>query len=150
MTDTIFIKCGISIIKVQKKSATKSKILKDNILNNPNLINTYENPFIIEEAYGDSLDFIISYLNYNNDEPETEAPEAPLKKLDISTIFGPEYKIFSSLYNKTDPLEHNVMKLNNLISSSVYFGLEHLTKKLCCIMADMLRNKSYLEINSIL
>ena len=138
--------------KIKYKAAYNSRFLKTSIMENPNS-NSYgsieENPIIIKAVDLRTIPFIIKYMEYFIDKPESLPPEQPLKNIHISVLLGDEYSMFVGLYDETDELKTKLVKLNMFIKSALYFDIKYLHKKLCAITASLLTNKSFSEIKNM-
>jgi len=99
--------------------------------NNPIVLNN-----VIKEC---TMEFIVNYLNYYGKQTETKPPETPLPEVHISEIFGDEYKLFKNIFDEKNNMGDNLKNLSDFINSSNYFNIEFLTKKLCAIIAYLLK-----------
>lgn len=141
------------IYKIPKTAAMHSKMLLTNIINNTHNTDKYglteTCPVIIQKTDVDILQFIYDYMMYNNNRKEKEAPEAPLKKIHISSILGNEYELFINIYNEDDLLECKIEKINKYIKTALYFDFKYLCKKLCALAANLIINSDINQLQKI-
>jgi hypothetical protein len=157
-SETVYIKHkdNTHIYEIPYTAAKHSKLLYEFIIDtNPN--ESYgkimSNPFIINiqnsfEIF--SLEFIVKYMKFYDNKKETLAPEAPIKHLHISLIIGDDYILFDNIYNINDTLKEKIIKLNDIIVASLYFGIKHLHKKLSAITASLLINLDIDELKKLI
>ena len=131
-----------SINKVNPSSFLKTIIENNDDNDNDNDDNAYgskKNPILLKSISADTLSFVTKYIN--SCENEIPAPGNPLpENTHISAIFGNEWDIFSLIFDeKADP-DNNYKFINNYILTSLYFDLPELTKKLCSMVAYVLRS----------
>jgi hypothetical protein len=140
-----------TVFIIDGTSARLSLLLRESILNvgNVELYGlTEDNPMVISAIATFTMPFIAEYmLACGDDEPE--APEAPLQNVHISGILVDEYKMFARIYDEDGPLKATVTHLNDYIQASLYMGLKELTRKICAIIANLLRSKSIEEIKTL-
>lgn len=99
-----------------------------------------ENPIILTNVIkSHTLEFTVKYLNYFGKKQETNAPQMPLPTIHISEILGEEYDLFKPLFDEKKIFSENMTYLMDFITTSVYFNIEYLHKKLCAIIAYLLR-----------
>lgn len=99
-----------------------------------------ENPIILTNVIkSHTLGFIVNYLNHFGKKHETKSPQMPLPTIHISEIFGDEYELFKPLFDEQKLFSENMTYLMDFITTSVYFNIEYLHKKLCAIIAYLLR-----------
>lgn len=99
-----------------------------------------ENPIILNNVIKEhTIEFIVNYLNYYGKKTESKPPQSPLPSLDIDEIFGDEYVLFKDIVNKDEDIKFNLNRINEFIIASNYFNIEFLTKKLCAIIAHLLK-----------
>jgi hypothetical protein len=133
-------------------SAEHSLLLKESIIDNPNTesYGTSEgNPMMIKNIKVDTIPFIIDYMNFYEDKNEKEPPEQPIKNIHLSVIFDEEYHLFMDIYDETDSVTNKILKLNDHVETTLYFGIKHLHKKLCAIAASILKDLSISEIKKL-
>jgi hypothetical protein len=153
-TKNIFIKHidKSTIWVISRLGAAHSALLKESIIDNPNA-DTYgtelKNPLIISSIKVNTIDFIIAYLEFYKCNIEAPAPEHPIKNIHISIILDKEYHLFKDLYNDTDTIKVKILKLNDHIETSMHFGIKHLHKKLCAIIAFILKDLNSLDIQKL-
>jgi hypothetical protein len=98
------------------------------------------NPIILtNEIKSHTIEFIVNYLNYYNKKTEINPPSTPLPAIHISEIFGNEYDLFKHLFDETKNLSDNITYLSDFINTANHFNMEILTKKLCSIIAYLLK-----------
>ena len=133
-------------------SASHSSLLKESIINNPNKESygtVKSNPMYIKTIKVYTMPFIVAYMNYYGDKSETEPPEQPIKNIHLSVIFGDEYKLFTNIYDESDSIKTKILKLSDHVESALYFGIANLHKKLCAIVASILKDLSIAEIKKL-
>lgn len=133
-------------------SATHSVLLKESIIcnhNNDSYGTTKTNPMIINTIKSKTLPFIIDYMNFYDGKIEKGPPEQPIKSIHLSVILGEEYHLFTSIYSETDTIKSKILKLNDHIESALYFNIQHLHKKLCAIIASILKELDITEIKKL-
>jgi hypothetical protein len=128
--------------------------VQDNIITESELKDelgyTSENPIIILVDEGNDIifDFIVTYLTYFNNIPETQPPPAPLNcSTHISTVFNDEYKLYEHLFTNDTKLDiANIIK-HTIVA--VYFNIPHLPAKLSACCASLLQRLSPEQIKSL-
>lgn len=132
--------------------AAHSALLRDSIINNPN-VDSYgileKNPMIVDAIKLHTIPFIVSYMNFYDCQPEPNPPETPLKNIHPSVIFGDAYELFINIYDSGDTSISKILKLNDTIQSALYFNITHLPKKLCAIIAHIIKDLSLDEVKKI-
>ena len=147
---SVYIKNGSTIIEISRSSASNSKLLETNIINNTNFVNSKTNPFTIDPIDDKNMTFILKYLDYFSDKPESEPPIAPLPRLDISNIFGAEYDLYANLCESDIPLSDRLYIIKHYIDHAVYFQIKYLPDKMAAILVYLLRDKSQIELESLI
>jgi len=109
-----------------------------------------ENPVIIDSIEEHTFPFIIKYIESHSERDESEAPKAPLKDTHISNILGDEYPLFEGLYDEKDDLNIKLVKLSKYVNSALYFGFEHLHKKLSAVVACLIKGIDLEKLKSTL
>lgn len=135
------------------KYATISKKLQY-IIDNNNADDTYgfveNNPIIVENTVNmDVFEFIIKYIMLSESK-ESASPEKPLKNVDMSVILGPEYVLFTSIYDSDTPLSSQLESLNNYIMGALYFEFQYLHEKICAIISSFFKGKPLEEVKAML
>lgn len=158
-TEFVYIKhvSNKHIFKLPYTTVIHSKYINSNIIENITS-NTYgkirTNPMIINDADTNidfqSMEFVINYMKYYDNDKEHIAPEAPIKNIHISLVIGEEYVLFDNIYDEQDSLKEKLSKINNILIASLYFKIKHLHKKLCAISASLLLNSNIDEIKRII
>jgi hypothetical protein len=153
-TKFVFIKHKDSetVWKLPSGGAIHSILLRDSIINNPNtesygILET--NPMIIDNIKMHTIPFIVSYMNFYDCQTESNPPEFPLKNIHPSVIFGDEYELYVNIYNSEDTVISKILKLNDNIQSALYFNITHLPKKLCAIIAHIIKDLSLDDVKKI-
>jgi hypothetical protein len=132
--------------------AILSNMLKESIIDNPNTESygtSESNPMMIKDIKVETIPFIVEYIKFYDGCVEIEPPEHPVKNIHLSVIFGDEYHLFKDIYSDTDSIKIKILKLNDIIESSLYFRITHLPKKLCAIIATILKDLNIAEIKKL-
>ena len=111
----------------------------------------YKNYILVEHLVSFVyMTFILKYLDYFSDKPESEPPIAPLPRLDISNIFGAEYDLYANLCESDIPLSDRLYIIKHYIDHAVYFQIKYLPDKMAAILVYLLRDKSQIELESLI
>lgn len=140
------------VFAIPEMAASRSKLLKDFIIDGGKTDNygmVPHKPMIISNYTFNTFEFTYNYLMYHNGKNESYAPESPLKNIHISTILGDEYTLFDNLVDENSDLKSNLIKINDHIETSMYFGCVQLTKKLCAVVASLLSNADINTLNKL-
>lgn len=141
-----------TVWQLSSGGAMHSALLRDSIINNPN-VDSYgtlkTNPMIIDAVKLHTIPFIVSYMNFYECKIESNPPEMPLKNIHPSVIFGDSYELFINIYNSEDSIISKILKLNDNIQAAVYFNIQHLPKKLCAMIAHILKDLSIDDVKKI-
>jgi hypothetical protein len=139
--------------EIKLKNVHTSSFLNDGIIANES-DNTYgysaEDPVIIKNIKLYTLPLIFEYMNYFGCNPESVSPEAPIIDIHISDILGKEYPLYANLYLDDDSIKEKIVKLNDHVESALYFGFKYLHKKLCAIIANLIKDSSIDELNALI
>ena len=88
------------IHRLNTKGCYKSKYIYNIISDSTSQCGkSIDNPIIIStEVKLYTMGLIINYIKYYSEKKELPAPDAPLKDVHLSVIFGDEYEIFHELH----------------------------------------------------
>lgn len=140
---------------VDFKSARISKFLQESIIDNDSKDDSYglseTTPLIIRDTVKkQTMPFVIEYMKYFRDAKyESTSPEAPLKNSHISVILGDEYTLFKDMCDEKSDLKTKILELNYYVSASLYFGFKYAHKKICAMIASLLKNKEISELKTL-
>lgn len=138
--------------KITRESALHSELLKETIIDNPNS-DTYgiieTNPFIINIIKINTIKFAVDYMEFYSGIVEKVPPEYPLKNIHISILLDGEYHLFNNIYLENDDVKTKIIKLNDCIETATYFAIKNLPKKICAIIAFILKDLSITDIKKL-
>ena len=126
--------------KVDAKGAALSNILST-IVENKTLhdkVGKFENTPLIIDCCPEVLKFVVNYMTYYNDKPETPAPDSPLIFIHLSIILGDEYELYKFLEMDKSIPEKFVI-INKYLKVVSYLEMRILYKKLSAVVAYLIR-----------
>jgi hypothetical protein len=140
------------IWKVSFTAAKHAKLIRDTIINNDDddlYGRVQSSPLIINQVKYNTIEFMITYMNYYDGKKEKCSPTLPLKNIDISYILEDEYELFTNLCDDELNMKEKLFIYDEYIRSANYFGFEYLHKKLCAIVANMFKDLTLSELQQL-
>jgi hypothetical protein len=139
--------------KVAFTAAKHAKLIKDSVIDNnsDDLYGRVESsPLLINNKIKyNTIEFMINYMNYYDNKKEKCSPTLPLKNIDISYILGDEYELFTNICNNDLDMKDKLFIYDEYIRSANYFGFEYLPKKLCAIVANILKDLTLPQLKEL-
>jgi hypothetical protein len=137
------------IWKIPFTAAKHAKLIKDSIINN-DVDDLYgrviSSPLIINTVKYYTIELMVNYMNYYDGKKEKCSPATPLKNIDISYILGDEYELFANICDDNLNIKEKLVIYNEYIKSATFFEFEYLYKKLCSIVANMIKDLTLPEL----
>jgi hypothetical protein len=110
-----------------------------------------DNPLLLDSSVNPkTIKFVVDYMNQFAEVDEPDAPEKPLKNIDMSVVFGDEYKLFSTIYDPKSNPKEQIAYIYEHITIANNLGMVTLVHKLCALIGSFIKGKPLDEIKTII